>query len=218
MPSILPFALSTSVLVYFPLIYTTYLCIRTLYRLTFHPLAHFPGPKVAAATRWYEAYWELYQGGRFSQQIEHLHQQYGPIVRVTPNELHVNDPEFYDQLYNFSPDIDRPWTTLNNLQHSQSFELHKRRRRALAPYFSKPAIIGLEEVISSNVEELCQRIYEAQGSQKPLSVTLLARCLTSEIISEYLTAKPYGFLADPKQSEPFFLGNNSIFRTFVRLS
>ena len=87
--------------------------------------------------------------GRFSQHIELLHQQHGPIIRTNPNELHIIDASFYDQLYNFSPDIDRPSVTLDNLQHSQSFELHKKRRRAFDPYFSKSAVLSLENVVES---------------------------------------------------------------------
>jgi hypothetical protein len=31
---------------------------------------------------------------------------------VSPHELHINDPAFYENLYNLSPDIDRNSTTL----------------------------------------------------------------------------------------------------------
>ena len=122
-------------------------------------------------------------------------------------------PNFYDRLYNFSPDIDRPWVTLDNLQNSQSFELHKKRRRALDPYFSKPAVLSLENVVESNAEELSRHFYEARGTKQPLSVTLLARCFTADIVTEYLFARPYGFLTNPERSEPFFSANDSVFQT-----
>jgi hypothetical protein len=48
-----------------------------IYRLFFHPLAKFPGPKIAAATSWYEAYFEIVLKGQYSRQISKLHDQYG---------------------------------------------------------------------------------------------------------------------------------------------
>ncbi|CEL06536.1 hypothetical protein ASPCAL09709 [Aspergillus calidoustus] len=72
---------------------------RTIYRLYFHPLSHIPGPKLAAATHLYEFYYDVWRSGRYLFEIEKMHRQYGPIVRITPREIHINDPEFYDEIY-----------------------------------------------------------------------------------------------------------------------
>ena len=51
----------------------------TLYRLYAHPLAKFPGPRLAAASSWYEAYYEIVLKGQYSRQISKLHDQYGML-------------------------------------------------------------------------------------------------------------------------------------------
>ena len=194
-----------------PLAYLLYFLLRSVYRLTFHPLAKFPGPKITAITHWYEVYYQVWRPGQMEEQIRQMHRKYGPIVRITPDELHINDPDFYDQIYNISPSINRPSKSFDNLQHSPAFELHRVRRRALEPYFTKPAVIDLEGVIKSCVEEFCNRLDEAKTSKRPINASILTRCLTSDIISEYIFAQPYGFLKSPKRSEAFFAANYTIF-------
>jgi hypothetical protein len=51
--------------------------LLVVYRLTFHPLARFPGPKVAAASSLYEAYYDVVKGGVWIFEIERLHKIYG---------------------------------------------------------------------------------------------------------------------------------------------
>jgi hypothetical protein len=63
----------------FILLYTASL---VFYRLYWSPLAKFPGPKLAAATQWYETYYELISGGggNFTRQIKKMHDKYGIVT------------------------------------------------------------------------------------------------------------------------------------------
>jgi hypothetical protein len=66
--------LSVLVLIFCILLYATGL---TIYRLFLSPLAAFPGPKLAAATAWYEFYWNVLKQGQFTFHLQDLHDRYG---------------------------------------------------------------------------------------------------------------------------------------------
>jgi hypothetical protein len=55
------------------------LCIGiwTIYSVFFGPLAKFPGPKLAAATLWYEFYYDVVLEGQYTFKIKELHEKYG---------------------------------------------------------------------------------------------------------------------------------------------
>ncbi len=59
-----------------------YIIILIIYRLFLHPLAGFPGPKLAALTKWYEFYFDIVKapGGQFAWEIRRLHELYGECI------------------------------------------------------------------------------------------------------------------------------------------
>ncbi|EIM80682.1 cytochrome P450 [Stereum hirsutum FP-91666 SS1] len=69
-----------------------------LYRLApWHPLASYPGPRLAKLSKWWMAYW-IARGERHLV-LQRLHKKYGPWVRVGPNELSISLPEAVRPVY-----------------------------------------------------------------------------------------------------------------------
>lgn len=66
-------------------------------RLYLSPVASFPGPRLAALTFWFEFYYDVIKGGKYTSKIAELHRQYGSVVRINPFQVHINDPDFYDE-------------------------------------------------------------------------------------------------------------------------
>jgi hypothetical protein len=88
------------------------------YRLYLSPLAPFPGPFLAKITHWYEFYYNVIHIGKYYETIRDMHEKYGksscesvrvninanhrdpgPVVRVTPEEIHVMEPSAYNKLF-----------------------------------------------------------------------------------------------------------------------
>lgn len=55
----------------------SYYATLVFYRLFLHPLARFPGPRLAAVSRWYEGYYDVVLDGKYTSKIAKLHKVYG---------------------------------------------------------------------------------------------------------------------------------------------
>lgn len=55
----------------------SYVLIIISYRLFFHRLSQFPGPKLAAATLLYEFYYDAILGGQYCFVVKEMHKRYG---------------------------------------------------------------------------------------------------------------------------------------------
>lgn len=57
--------------------YILYLIGTIIYNIHLSPIAGFPGPKIAAATSWYEFYFDTCLSGKYIFEIEKMHKKYG---------------------------------------------------------------------------------------------------------------------------------------------
>jgi hypothetical protein len=57
----------------------TWLCWSAFYNVYLHPLARFPGPKLAAASKYWLFYQEFVKGVSLSDVRDELHAQYGAL-------------------------------------------------------------------------------------------------------------------------------------------
>lgn len=197
--------------------------VLAINRLVFSPLASFPGPRLAAVTRWYEAYFDVLRGGQFMYEIQRLHIIYGPVVRIGPNEIHVNDPDFYDTLY-AGPTRRRhkdPWF-LSSIAPGMSFaasnyDHHRARRSGLSPFFSKAAVRGWEPVIHDNIRLLCEHFQKAQRTGELLELHTCFVNFAVDTVSQYVFGKDLGFntLKQPVLEEKWKKGVNGIFELLL---
>ncbi|KAJ9665693.1 hypothetical protein H2201_004177 [Coniosporium apollinis] len=88
----------------------------------------------------------------------------GPIVRISPNELHILDPDYYDTLYNQTNRLDKSdyfYRTLGNpyaVFNTSPASLHRIRRSALNPFFSAQVISRFRPHLQHATDRLCARM------------------------------------------------------------
>ncbi|KAF2113058.1 putative benzoate 4-monooxygenase cytochrome P450 [Lophiotrema nucula] len=182
--------------------------LKAIQRLWFHPLAKVPGPWYAAISSFYEFWWDCPQAGRYWVKIEEMHKNYGPIVRINPWEVHINDPAFMDTLFS------------NSRMQKDSFfyggfgidtaafstvsaDLHRVRRGAMANFFSKASITKLEPRVLSRVKQLCGRLQKCRDEGKPADLSNAYRCLATDVTTDYAVPNTRNFLDDPEFKKGF---------------
>ncbi|KFA52277.1 hypothetical protein S40293_00629 [Stachybotrys chartarum IBT 40293] len=143
----------------FPILYYV---LSAIYSLYFHPLAKFPGPKLAAVSRLPFAISAV--RGRTYEWLDDLHQRYGSVVRIAPGELTTISPGAWEDIY-----LRRP--TMLKDSHSQTPPMngadslftaeghtHTRMRRTFLNGFSDRALREQVPIIESYSELFIQRL------------------------------------------------------------
>ncbi|KAK5991438.1 Cytochrome P450 monooxygenase sdnE [Cladobotryum mycophilum] len=178
-----------------------------VYRLFFSPLSSIPGPKLAAATYAFEYYYDIVGKGRYTWKIHELHQQYGPIVRINPDEVHFNDSTFYDEIYAREPKkrnkIRFGANNGNTLFEILDHDVHRRRRAAMNPSFSKRTVQNSEQLVRESIDELMERLDGLIGKE-PVSLHYVFTGLNLDVISGYCYGKKIGCLKNKNFGKDFF--------------
>ncbi|KAF4303033.1 Cytochrome P450 [Botryosphaeria dothidea] len=135
------------------------------YRLYFHRLRRFPGPKLAAVSQFY-AMSLAAKDMKLCQEIQKLHQQYGDIIRIGPRYLSINKAEAISLVY--GPPmrcVKGAWYAQTggnpeycSLNQTRDFELHRARRRAWDRAFSMKALDAYVPRVAMHCDKLVKQL------------------------------------------------------------
>jgi len=151
----------------FAVIATTLHC---LYNLYLHPLRHYPGPTLWAATS--VPYTLAFLSGHVSERIAELHAQHGDIVRVAPSRLSYTDPSAWRDIRGHrkagesenTKEAEFYASSRNNVLGAPRDD-HTRFRRVLAHGFSAKAMHLQEPLITRYVDLLIARLRDLVSSK-----------------------------------------------------
>ncbi|RKK73164.1 hypothetical protein BFJ71_g17440 [Fusarium oxysporum] len=205
----------------------TVLCIGyVVYNIFLHPLRNFPGPLVCRASPLYRHY--KFLRGDLLFETQRLHEQYGPVVRIRPNELSFIDPEAwrdiyiahgcsarlgdmarYDRFYQWAgPSAPETFVSLDRPYHDSM-------KRQLAPAFSERSLQFQEPIIQGYTDTLIRKLTEvSKGGQNPVNLREWFNYYTFDIIGNLGFGSDFGGL-ESEQYHPWVKAVSQNVREFA---
>ena len=125
-----------------------------------------------------------------------MHEKYGPIIRINPYEIHVSTPDFFSTIYSGAHTKRDKWgwalkgfgidfSALSTVPH----DVHRMRRAALNPLFSKAKIRQMQPVIQERVDAVLDRLdgFKKSGDVVNLKLAFAAFTAGSNLFQGVLT-------------------------------
>ena len=115
----------------------------------------------------------------------------GPIVRINPYELHIEDTDYYDELYSRTLRLDKYEYGAGMFGNSTSvfttsgYDIHANRRAPLSPMFSKRAIVNFQTIAREKLEILCNHIAKYKESGSVFNILDAYAAFAGDVITEY---------------------------------
>ncbi|TVY84338.1 Cytochrome P450 monooxygenase aclL [Lachnellula suecica] len=194
-----------------------YSIIRVVYNVYFHPLREYPGPFLSKATRMVWSY-NTFIGDQ-PKYAARLHEQYGEVVRIAPDELSYRTPQAMSSgLVRSYLDRDRSFTQklvdiygnrtslpkaaprkeingVASILHADG-ETHRRMRRLQSHMFSDRALASQESLIRNYVDLLVSRLHEQAQKQETQVVDIVRwyNYATFDILGDLAFGDSFGCL------------------------
>ncbi|KAL7823123.1 cytochrome P450 [Trichoderma gracile] len=175
-----------------------------LYRLFLHPLARIPGPKLAAVSNIWHAYHA--RNGHMFDLGRRLHREYGPLVRVGPNELWFNSTEAFDKIYSSTKGFEKTdfylATSLNwpkidaflrphfadglDLLSERDMKRYRLQRRLIGRVYQTANVVKFEAAVDDVIKQVIARLEALNGTEIDLKEwmhIIAVECLGASVLS-----------------------------------
>lgn len=131
-------------------------------------------------------------------------------MRISPYELHINDPRYFNQLYSATSRLDKyawyyRWVKSPlSVVATQSHEHHSLRRRAMSQFFSESSVARLEPQLRDEIKKLLARIQQHKEDNKPVDLSSAFRSVAIDMITDYCFPISYNFIDKPDFARSFY--------------
>ncbi|KAK3317143.1 cytochrome P450 [Cercophora scortea] len=173
-------------------------------QLFFHPLARVPGPRLAALSNIWHAYHA--RNGLMLRLARTLHEKYGPVVRVGPDEVWFNSIEAFKCIYNVANGFEKSdfylATSLNKPTIDWRLNLHfpdtldflsefdtkryRLQRRLIGPVYQTSNLKKFEPAVDAVIEQAIRELTALNGAEVDLKEwmhIIVVECLGAVVLS-----------------------------------
>ncbi|KAI1114231.1 cytochrome P450 [Nemania sp. NC0429] len=148
-----------------------------------------------------------------------MHNQYGPIIRITPDEVHFDDPDFINEVFPTSlvRKTDKPlWVgkrsgTPQSMVATLKHETHRLRRGSITAFFS-PANIGRVEPILKDKSEKLLRRWSQLRDGEILEMLSVFQAYASDNVTTYAFGDCFNFIDDESWGSEYFHSQEKYFK------
>ena len=178
-----------------------------VYRLCFHPLTKYPGPLAAKLTGLYMIVRSAQCQSTYTR--NELHQKYGRVVRVGPNELSFCDEMSIKDIYGQSgePCLKAPFfydgftlTGTVSVFSATDRNVHARMRRLLSHGFSERGVLQFQGEVVTIIEQFLA-VLRSHSSSEPINIHDLVHNLYLDITSQLGFAQSFHIVRDGKPNQ-----------------
>ena len=142
-----------------------------------------------------------YLSGRQPYNVRALHEKYGPVVRVAPDELSFSSVQSWQDIYGASPGRQAYTKSLFyeggcfanealSIVSERDHAKHRDMRRYLSTVFSERSLKEQEYLVAKVIDRFVERIGEARTD--PIDMTTWFNLLTFDIIGELAFGESFG--------------------------
>ncbi|KAJ7143140.1 cytochrome P450 [Mycena crocata] len=183
-PATLAFLHGRSLLFSYLLYYTGLLLSIITYRICpAHSLSRYPGPLACKISKIWLAY--IAYHGKLHLYVKHLHDKYGPVVRIGPNELSIVDSSAIQSILGAKgmpkgpmwdgrqipgPKNSGPKTVHRVLIATRDLERHAESRKVWSTAFTPAAVKGYEIMLVRRVTQLVEALRAQKGPSVDISL------------------------------------------------
>ncbi|KAK4656797.1 hypothetical protein QC762_207340 [Podospora pseudocomata] len=181
------------------------------HRLYFHPLRNHPGPRLWAVSRLPWLYSTV--KGTIIQDLKAFHEQYGPVVRVAPNELSYTNPAAAKPIYQSNPEFPKDPMHLPPFHNgtpgilAADHQNHRRYRRLLSGAFSDRGMRAQQNMIQHHVDLLVSQLKQAasqdnnNNNNNSVDMCQWYNWTTFDIIGDLAFGESFGCLSNAATHE-----------------